>query len=69
MEKTAQVSYLVLLDEADKGGAFNLHCVAILVKERNDKVKEVALSQIGRRLLLKVCPTEADAAAGGGKNS
>lgn len=56
------MSYLVLLDEADKGGALNLHGVAIFVKERNDKVEEVALAQVGRRLLLKVRPAEADTA-------
>ncbi len=56
------MSYLVLLDEADKGGALNLHGVAVFVEERNDKVKEVALAQVGRRLLLKVRPAEADTA-------
>ena len=57
------VTNLVLLDEVDESGPLNLDRLTLLVVERQNKVEEVALPQVVRRLLLQVCAAQARAAA------
>ena len=56
-------SYLVLLHEAGEGGSLDLDWLADPVVQRDHEVEEVALPQVGRRLLLEVHSTEPNAAA------
>ena len=55
------VTNLVLLDEVDESGPLNLDRLTLLVVERQNKVEEVALPQVVRRLLLQVCAAQARA--------
>ena len=56
------VTDLVLLDEVDESGPLDLDGLTLLVVERQNKVEEVALPQVVRRLLLQVCAAQARAA-------
>lgn len=51
--------YLVFLHEPGEGGALHLHRLADAVVQRDDEVEEVALPQVGGRLLLEVDSTQA----------
>jgi len=44
----------VFLDEVDKRSSLNLDRLSLAVIQRQDKVKEIALAKVARRLLLKV---------------
>jgi len=56
------IRFRVLLNEANEGGTLDLDGLTCAIVERNHKVKEIGLSQIAGRLLLKVGTANAQAA-------
>lgn len=59
--------YSVLLHKVDEGRPLNLHRLPVPVVHGQDKVEEVGLSEVGRRLLLKVRPSQTNATVRGRK--
>ena len=54
-------AYLILLDEADESGPLDFDGLTGTIVQGDHEVEEVRLSQIAWRLLLKVCPSNAQA--------
>lgn len=55
------VRLLILFYESDESSPLHFHRLAALVVQCNYKVEKVALSQVGRRLLLEVSACQSDA--------
>lgn len=52
-----------MFDKIDKSSSFYFNGLAISIVQRQHKVEKVALSQVRRRLLLKVCTGQATTTA------
>lgn len=57
------LTHLFFLNKVHESRPLDLHGLALSVVQRQDKVEEVGLAQVGGRLLLEVCPRETHAAA------
>lgn len=53
---------LLLLNKVNKGCPLHLHGLPLTIIEGQHEVEKVALPEVARRLLLKMRPTQANAA-------